>query len=68
LTTLKSAVFAPMPSVRAITAINVTAGDLIKMRAPNRTSCQKLFIDISNFCSPGLPCQNHLRQRVADNG
>src|SRR6266581_5931344 len=59
LTTLKMAVFAPIPSASASTTINVIPGFFNNIRAPYRTSCQSVCI----FLLPDsrLPSVPHIR-------
>ena len=46
---LKMAVFAPMPRASVMTTISEKPGFLIKIRAPNRRSCNNVSIVLSRF-------------------
>jgi len=47
LTTLKIAVFAPMPSASVTITMNVKPGFLSRVRAPKRMSCQSISMESS---------------------
>src|SRR5262245_16809058 len=57
LTTLKIAVFAPMPRASVRTAVAVKPGFFINIRAPKRRSCQSVCISNSwvNGCAMEIP-------------
>src|SRR5262249_53271585 len=65
LTTLKIAVFAPMPRLKVITATTVKPGLLRNMRAAYRKSCQSVCITCSRSNSIRLDV-NHNLQPLSD--